>query len=428
MSNEEAPPSKRIRLSTSRKGQVVTKDDVQYLNSDCLAMIFSYLDFVALIRVSGTCKVWSKVAKSVLKTRKIYLTYSAMELILRSNSGIEAVADHCPNVTRLTAPQSYNRESPLTITLFSQFPNLTHLWLSRSGVSEKVLHTILVNSNALERLDVSHNTRDLTGKCFNQHLPSSLKHLNVSDTSCVKELVMAACAERCPKLVSLDVAGLPFSDKHTDAVKGMVMPSLKSLTIGYRREKGALNFKPVTTPNLEYLSVSYCTLGSSLNTLAKKCPKLKSFFLFYCTVGKGIDKFVSSLKGLKLIELGLEEFDYGKRKQKVDQVELAILMIIDYWRNLEVLSFTYLDELNNGHFSRLIQGLPLLRLLNIKNCKKVSSGFEKLLTALKMGKRNQALEVRIKDCGCAFNHQMPQFNINLKTCDYGPDYFKHYFR
>ena len=82
---------------------------------------------MAQIRVSGTCKMWSKVAKSVLTTRKIYLTYSAMELILRSNSGTEAVADHCPNVIRLTAPQSCNRESPLIITLYSQFPNLTHL-------------------------------------------------------------------------------------------------------------------------------------------------------------------------------------------------------------------------------------------------------------------------------------------------------------
>ena len=63
--------------------------------------------------------MWSKVAKSVPKTRKIYLTYFTMELILRYNSGIEAVADHCPNVIRLTAPLSCNGESPLIITLYS---------------------------------------------------------------------------------------------------------------------------------------------------------------------------------------------------------------------------------------------------------------------------------------------------------------------
>ena len=70
---------------------------------------------------------------SILKrinVRHLYLDYVAIELFQSSEQALQAILDDCPNVTQLSASSYGGAVSAFSMSLFSRFPRITHLYLN----------------------------------------------------------------------------------------------------------------------------------------------------------------------------------------------------------------------------------------------------------------------------------------------------------
>jgi len=225
------------------------------LNNDCLQIILNYLDYVDLVRVSRVNTQWYNISHYLLQRmtkivmqdlfqpwkRMFHLSdrhfvdifkrlESLSELDIsvpgpyngnahssrrtRSNSsrimpqGLQkAMLTYCPDLKKLAACQHIWEMKP-TLALFKRLPNLTHLKLNFSSLTDPILDTILGNCKLLISLDIS--CTEVTGECFKNHSPTAIKSLNIGSCAMMFDHftmseVLKNVHRLCPNLGKLQI-------------------------------------------------------------------------------------------------------------------------------------------------------------------------------------------------------------------------------
>ena len=418
------------------------------INSDSLTLIFELFDYVELTRAAMVCKMWHNVAMSVIQTHRclsLIPTFSFNRLhcqlsndyfvnILKktnltslevSDSPItitddvaRAIVDHSPNLRKFSASNVAFKNQRLAISLFESLPNLTYLDLKHCGdtMTDKLLQTILINCKSLDYLDISDSLpsqvpwliSDINDSWFN-HLPASLKHLNIS-SSPEKEVLQANnnvlpnISIRCPAIETLDFSGLMFvvpsvrNSRALDAIE--VMPSLNSLKLSDLKHSALSPGYPILlskTPNLEVLDFGGNELRLEVfSSLDKNCPKLRSLDVSRCTVSN-LSAVFRSIKSLNLTQL---RCNYTKAAD--DALESVVDCIVGF-QQLTVLEVTGF-QLTNEQTARIITQLPQLSWLKINDCWNVTHVLASLLKddpEFKLRTQRLTLCVRVPRMACS---------------------------
>ena len=424
----EVPESKRRKV------------DQAHLNMDCLEMIFRYLDYVALVKLSRTCRTWNSVAGYVLQRqrkmvlmdlfvpwKKIYsLSDKHFVVIFKGKSELseldisvpydsekrsskflpqgllKAVMEHCPNITKLYARDVIWDLKP-ALSFFAGLPHLTHLYLDYSSLTDPILDVILANCNSLVDLDVSW-TKCITRHCFEMHTANNLKSLKAGycaeliDESFEMYELLDLINKLCPNLETLDISGYgetgeyfedifrrDFECSHGYAMSSLKMLSLKSTT-GFFEDDEEMDGPVVTrTPNVETLDLNGSTLSFEfLNKLSEYCPKLTSLDMSGCEI-----------KSQLLTSPDENSFDW----------------IISSLKNLEVLRFGNIYDEEDGHKD---EGVPrYLRRFDLRFCVQSISTHLKQLKVLEMSDYSDLTK---EDVLRLILH-LPQLNeLNIQWC------------
>ena len=313
-----------------------------YLNADCIALIFQYLNCYELVRVSTMCKLWKNVGSFTLSTishiaiGKNSIPEEILINILKQNNGnlkslnlygksseyndltenkAKAIKDYCPNLRKLTA--CHNLRLTSLPTFFSNMPDLSDI-------------------------------------CF---------------------------------VVTMD------DDVQQNIVFNVIMPFLKKLGIKRKQghvvletESSLLNFHGslAMTPNLTHILLNGITLNTDFNRIGNSCPNLEVVKVSGCGYERGVACFLPSLKGLNLTELDLRLFDRNQFEYRYPTEDSRIDFVVDClvdFKRLEVLNVTMNRQLTNGHVVRLITQLPHLRRIVFGLCHKVNEDLVPLLNA-----------------------------------------------
>ena len=336
------------------------------MNMDCLEMIFSYLDYVQLVRVSRTCKLWYNVADYVTKTQfkelDLRLVFEDWKMIFRlsdkhfanvfkrtnlsaldigipfgdiiSKSArimphglLKAVVEHCPNLEKLNARKIIWELKP-ALSLFAGLSNLTHLELLGSSLTDPILSSIFLNCKYLIYLDIGETL--VTADCFKNVSPNVIKALNISadrnfpsrwrDVGGILEDVR----KMCPNLEKLDVSEHAFGYFEDVFLLGsfkedLPLDTLRYLNMSCMRDWDEDEDLPMPLaisvnsrmPNLEALDIRDSDILLSDKFLPKLqlyCPKLRSLDISDCYVslfglGNGWDCDLTQLLSLNKLHV-----------------------------------------------------------------------------------------------------------------------------
>ena len=358
MSHDEAatevPESKRRKV------------DQAHFNMDCLEMIFRYLDYVALVKLSRTCRTWNSVAGYVLQRqrklvledlfvpwKKIYsLSDKHFVVIFKGKSELseldisvpydsekrsskflpqgllKAVMEHCPIITKLYARDVIWDLKP-ALSFFAGLPHLTHLYLDYSSLTDPILDVILANCNSLVHLDVS-GTTCITRESYKMHTANNLTSLKADycpEFQFGMSDILDSINRLFPKLETLDISGYMeigeyfedifrrgFGYLHGNAMSSLKMLSLKDTEVISKEDEEMDGPVMTRTPNVETLDLNGSTLSFEfLNKLSEYCPKLTSLDMSGCEIRSQLltspdennfDWIISSLKNLEVLRFG----------------------------------------------------------------------------------------------------------------------------
>ena len=302
-------------------------DDVgPYLNADCIALIFQYLNCYELVRVSTMCKLWNNVGSFTLSTKsqiangKNSIPEEILINILKQNNGnlkslnlygksckyndlteniAKAIKDYCPNLRKLTA--CHNIRLTSLPTFFSNIPNLSDI-------------------------------------CF---------------------------------VVTMD------DDVQQNIVFNVKMPFLKKLGIKRKQghvvletESSLLNFHGslAMTPNLTHILLNGITLNTDFNRIGYSCPNLEVVKVSGCGYERGVACFLPSLKGLNLTELDLRLFDRNQFEYQYPTEDSRIDFVVDClvdFKRLEVLKDQYGPRVFFLEFPFFAENMIIRSILNL---------------------------------------------------------------
>ena len=435
MSHDEAatevPESKRRKV------------DQAHFNMDCLEMIFRYLDYVALVKLSRTCRTWNSVTGYVLQRqrklvledlfvpwKKIYsLSDKHFVVIFKGKSELseldisvpydsekrsskflpqgllKAVMEHCPIITKLYARDVIWDLKP-ALSFFAGLPHLTHLYLDYSSLTEPILDVILANCNSLVHLDVS-GTKCITRESYKMHTANNLTSLKADycpEFQFGMSDILDSISRLFPKLETLDISGYmeigeyfedifrrDFGYLHGYAMSSLKMLSLKDTEVINKEDEEMDGPVMTRTPNVETLDLNGSTLSFEfLNKLSEYCPKLTSLDMSGCEIRSQL-----------LTSPDENNFDW----------------IISSPKNLEVLRFGNIYDGEDGHKD---EGVPrYLRRFDLRFCVQSISIHLKQLKVLEMSDYS---DLTNKDVLRLILH-LPQLKeLNIQRCP-GIDYY-----
>ena len=325
----------------------------------------------------GTCLSGANFVNIIRKTNLQSLSFTASSVCVTDCVG-NAISKFCRNLTRLYANQVRFGESAMS--LFRGIPDITSLALIDVGLTEQGLRTVLLSCQDLEHLNIEFNP-EVEGECFQSHLPDSLRHLDVSSTSCSKQAVLSDCIKMCPSLEVLNMSDLTTAT--SEIFIESCLHSLLTLDISlsyetYSRltETHYIPFDFAKLPCLKNLNVSSYHFGSELGSLAQDCPNLTSLNMNNCEVVGGMYTLLVALENLNLTQLLIRD-NPKWFEPSWSEMDMTIECISDF-KTLEVLDLSGWN-ISNYHAVQLITELPVLERLELRNCLKLNYNLKLML-------------------------------------------------
>ena len=222
---------------------------------------------------------------------------------------VRKMMDYCTNITIM----SVRKVVIMDLHLFTRMIYIKHLELVDVGILKAcVLHRIISGCKDLVHLNLKDNTN------FNYYLhnnkprlPISLEYLNLSGTSCNKEVVMGRCLAQCPNLKKLLVSDLHSRDPYSwfptsrTVIEINGFKQLEELDMSWYVNKEAcynrhlIDFDKL--PMLKVLKINGSNIDGGLFNL--ESSSVKHLEISDCYAKKDLHNFLERLKSLDLLYL-----------------------------------------------------------------------------------------------------------------------------
>ena len=213
------------------------------LNMDCMEIIFSYFDYVELVKAAKTCKMWHPVAYHVMKKLNTYTFWdipfryfpgrrpdtdaqlitmfqrtNLSSLTLCSKPGnmtgalMNGIKAYCPNLTHFHA-SGVPFKKKTAMAFFAGLPKVTTLILQDCGLTNPIFSTILTRCKSLKSLHVANNKIEGQHgfeKIANVSPKPNIKHLSIGNNTMncyfYMDEMMEALNQLFPQLEYLDIS------------------------------------------------------------------------------------------------------------------------------------------------------------------------------------------------------------------------------
>nr|XP_054343040.1 S-phase kinase-associated protein 2 isoform X3 [Pongo pygmaeus] len=260
LGHPESPPRKRLKSKGSDKDFVIVRrpklnrenfPGVSWdsLPDELLLGIFSCLCLPELLKVSGVCKRWYRLASDESLWQTLDLTGKNLHPDVTGRLLSQGViAFRCP--------RSF-MDQPLA-EHFSPF-RVQHMDLSNSVIEVSTLHGILSQCSKLQNLSLE-GLRLSDPIVNNLAQNSNLVRLNLSGCSGFSEFALQTLLSSCSRLDELNLSWcFDFTEKHVQVAVAHVSETITQLNLsGYRKnlQKSDLSTLVRRCPNLVHLDLS----------------------------------------------------------------------------------------------------------------------------------------------------------------------------
>uniref|UniRef100_A0A1A7WY74 S-phase kinase-associated protein 2 n=2 Tax=Iconisemion striatum TaxID=60296 RepID=A0A1A7WY74_9TELE len=265
-STQQRPPPPKVQLllprgkenefvlarRSRRRKRSTSGVSLDHLPEELLLRIYSCLPLHDLLRVSGVCRRWHRLASDESLWHSVDLeglTHMgpALQQVLRTR------------VRRLRCPRAFVEELYLTD---SSPLHIVELDLSSSIIPTSALQNIVGRCTLLHHLSLEGlQLSDSIISCLMKN--SNLLQLNLSSCSGFSSAALTELLQSCCRLQQLNVSWCSFSRNHVKSVMGHLSPTVSALNLSGYRENLTLDDVKVLVdrcPHIQTLDLSDSTL------------------------------------------------------------------------------------------------------------------------------------------------------------------------